>query len=189
MAFLIERDLSLALSDRKNLARYRRAFVMAMWAVPAFAQVPPDAGRILQETSPQPERTPAVTLPPIKAPAAPQRTAPAAGGDVRVQVTRFEFTGNSVLSTETLREAVAPWAGRSLNFGELMQAVDAVEARYRQAGYFLAQGYLPPQKIRDGAIEIAISEGRLGETRLEGESRVSPDVLYAYLDRLPENEA
>src|SRR5665647_1144318 len=70
-----------------------------------------------------------------------------------------------------------------------MQAVDAVEARYKQAGYFLAQGYLPPQNIHDGAIEIAISEGRLGETRLEGESRVSPDVLYAYLDRLPKNEA
>ena len=162
---------------------------MAMWAVPAFAQVPPDAGRILQETRPQPERPPTVTLPPIQVPAPPQRAVPAAGDEVRVQVTRFDFTGNNALPTETLREAVAPWAGRSLNFGELIQAVDAVEARYKQAGYFLAQGYLPPQKIHDGAIEIAISEGRLGETRLEGESRVSPDVLYAYLDRLPKNEA
>lgn len=172
-----------------NLTRFLGVFATAVWAIPAFAQVLPDAGRILQETRPQPERTPPVTLPPIKSPAPPQRAAPAAGDEVRVQVTRFEFTGNSALPTETLREAVAPWARRSLNFGELMQAVDAVEARYRQAGYFLAQGYLPPQNIHDGAVEIAISEGRLGETRLEGESRVSPDVLYAYLDRLPKNEA
>ena len=56
-------------------------------------------------------------------------------------------------------------------------------------GYFLAQAYLPPQKIRDGTIEIAISEGLLGETRLEGESRTASDVLYAYLDKLPKGEA
>lgn len=111
-----------------------------MWALPAFGQVPPDAGRILQETRPQPERTPPGTLPPIRGPAPPHHAVPAAGDDIRVQVTRFEFTGNSALSTEALREAVAPWAGRSLNFGDLMQAVDAVEARYKQAGYFLAQG-------------------------------------------------
>ena len=163
--------------------------MMAMWAMLAIGQVPPDAGRILRETPPQPERVPAATLPPMLAPAPPHKAQPVAGGDARVQVTRFDFTGNSALSSETLRQAIAPWAGRSLNFGELMEAVEAVEARYKQAGYFLAQGYLPPQKIRDGAIEIVISEGRLGEIRLEGESRVSPDVLYAYLDRLPRNEA
>jgi len=88
-----------------------------------------------------------------------------------------------------LEAAVAGWAGRSLNFGELIQAVEAVEARYKQAGYFLAQAYLPPQRIRDGAIEIAITEGRLAETRLEGESRVAPDVLFRYLDRLPKDQA
>ena len=163
--------------------------MMAMWAMLAIGQVPPDAGRILRETPPQPERVPAATLPPMLAPAPPHKAQPVAGGDARVQVTRFDFTGNSALSSETLRQAIAPWAGRSLNFGELMEAVEADEARYKQAGYFLAQGYLPPQKIRDGAIEIVISEGRLGEIRLEGESRVSPDVLYAYLDRLPRNEA
>ena len=106
-----------------------------------------------------------------------------------VQVTQFEFTGNKALSSEILRAAVASWAGRSLSFGDLIQAVEAVEARYKEAGYFLAQGYLPPQKIKDGAIEIAISEGRMGEVRLEGESRVAPDVIYGYLDRLAKDEA
>lgn len=157
-------------------------------SVLAQAPPPPDAGRILQETRP-PERPPAVTVPPIQAPAQPRAPVPAVSGDVRVQVTHFEFTGNRALSAEVLSAAVAPWAGRSLNFGELIQAVEAIEARYKEAGYFLAQGYLPPQKIKDGAIEIAISEGRMGEARLEGESRVAADVLYRYLDRLPKGEA
>lgn len=161
---------------------------IALAPVFVLAQTPPDAGRILQETRPAPDR-PAVTVPPILAPSQPRAPVPAVGADVRVQVTHFDFTGNGALSTETLRAAVAAWAGRALSFGDLIQAVEAIEARYKQAGYFLAQGYLPPQKIKDGAIEIAISEGRLGEARLEGESRIAPDVLFGYLDRLPKGEA
>lgn len=164
------------------------AIFAALAAASAYAQVPPDAGRILQEIRPLPERAP-VIVPPILAPAQSRPAKPAVSGEVRVQVTHFEFTGNRALSADTLGAAVAPWAGRALNFGELIQAVEAVEARYKEAGYFLAQGYLPPQKIKDGAIEIAISEGRLGETRLEGESRVASDVVFGYLDRLPEDEA
>ena len=160
-----------------------------IWAISAAAQVPPDAGRLLQETRPFERAPPAPVVPPIEAPARTQPTAPATVDDARVKVTHFTFTGNEALSTQTLEVAVAAWAGRSLNFGELIQAVEAVEARYKEAGYFLAQTYLPPQKIRDGAIEIAITEGRLAETRLEGESRVSPDVLYRYLDRLPKEQA
>ena len=158
-------------------------------AAPVLAQTIPDSGRILQETRPVPERAPAVPVPPIQAPAQPRAPVPAVGSDVRVQVTHFEFTGNGALSTETLRAAVASWAGRSLSFGDLIQVVEAVETRYKQAGYFLAQGYLPPQKIKDGAIEIAISEGRMGEARLEGESRIAADILFGYLDRLPKGEA
>ncbi len=161
---------------------------MVIGIVPAFAQTPPDAGRILQETRPA-ERPPAVTVPPIEAPALPRKPVPAEAGDVRVNITHFTFTGNSALATAILEAAVAGWAGKLLNFGELIQAVEAIEARYKAAGHFLAQAYLPPQKIRDGAIEIAITEGRLAETRLEGESRIASDVLYRYLDRLPKGEA
>lgn len=162
--------------------------VLALAALPVLAQTPPDAGRILQETRPALEAAPAGTAPPIQAPSRPP-AAPAASGDVRVQVSQFAFAGNSALSTEALNSTVAGWAGWALTFGDLIQAVEAVEARYRAAGYFLAQAYLPPQKIRDGVIEIGISEGRLGEVRLEGESGITPEVLYGYLDRLPRDEA
>lgn len=157
---------------------------MAMAGLPAVAQTPPvDAGRVLQETRPPLEQAPAVSVPPVEAPARPR--APAAAGDVRVQVTGFAFTGNKAFSSTELDAALTAWKGRSLTFGDLIEAVEAVEARYRVSGYFLAQAYLPPQKIKDGIIEIAVSEGRLGETRLEGESLIMSGVLYGYLDRLP----
>ena len=163
--------------------------LVAILACPSvLAQTRPDAGQILQESRPQ-IAPPPVTIAPIHAPVQPRPALPKVGDDVRVAVTQFDFIGNSVLSTAALRAAVARWAGRSLSFGDLVEAVEAIEARYKEAGYFLAQAYLPPQKIKDGAIEIAISEGLLGAVRLEGESRVSPDVLYGYLDRLPQGKA
>lgn len=165
----------------------------ALGPVSVLAQAPPDAGRILQETQQlsQPKLPGPTPLPPIQAPA-PSRPTPAAAapsGDVKVNVTHFSFTGNDALSTEILQAAVAQWSQRAISFGELMQAVEAIEARYKEAGYFLAQAYLPPQKIKDGAIEIVVAEGTLGETRLEGESRVDAEVVFKYLDRLPKGRA
>lgn len=161
-------------------------------ATPVLAEVTPDAGRVLQETQQlsQPKPPASSALPPIQAPA-PVRppSAAARADDVRVKVTHFTFTGNDALSAEILQAALAQWAQRSLNFGELMQAVEAIEARYKEAGYFLVQAYLPPQKIRDGAIEISVAEGKLGEARLEGESLVNPDVVFKYLDRIPKGQA
>lgn len=172
------------------LAAWHNALLLPLiFPSSALSDTPPDAGRILQETRPQQDRPPAAVIPPIKAPFPERLPIPAVKGEVRVQVTHFTFTGNSALSEDTLKSAVAEWAGRSLNFGQLIQVVEQIEARYRADGYFLAQAYLPPQNIRDGAIEIAITEGRLGETRLEGESRVAPEVVYGYLDRIPKGQA
>jgi hemolysin activation/secretion protein len=167
------------------------AVCIALLALPvsvAVAQVtPPDAGQILRETRPPAPAAPLPEKPPITVPVQPrpgvQAPAPAAG-DVRVKVTHFTFVGNSAIASAQLRAAVAEWENRSLNFGELMQAVEKVEALYKAAGFMLAQGYLPPQKIQDGAVEIAIAEGKPGEVKLEGESRVSPDVVFAYFETL-----
>ena len=155
----------------------------------AFAQTLPNAGSILQDARQQGDRPPPSNTAPIEVPPRDKPAQAAQAGDVRVQVTGFHFVGNHKLTTAMLEAIVAQWSGRSLSYGELIQVVEAVEARYKEAGYFLAQAYLPPQKIHDGVIEIAVTETQLAKTRLEGESRVRPEVLYRYLDRIPKGEA
>jgi hemolysin activation/secretion protein len=108
---------------------------------------------------------------------------------VRVTISHFTFTGNVTFSQEVLHAAIADAENKPLNFGELMAVVDKVEAVYKKAGFFLAQAYLPPQKIKDGTIEISVSEGLIGQSRLEGESRIKPEVVFAYLDQLPKGAA
>ena len=163
------------------------ACTIGLYSLEAGAQNVPDAGRILQETRPSPAFPPSTGSSILNR--VPQlSTPPVAVNDVRVQVDRFEFTGNSALSSAELAKALTQFSGKRLDFGELTQAVEVVEARYKLAGFFLAQVYLPPQKIHDGVVEVSINEGRLGEARLEGESRVAPDVVFAYLDKLPKNQ-
>lgn len=160
--------------------------LLSLIPLAAAAQVPPtNAGRELQEAQkPLQQRPEAPALPTIQAPTPAPSPAPA-GGDARVTVTHFLFSGNTVFKTEELQEHLEEFTNRPLSFGELMQVVEKIEAYYHAAGYFLTQAYLPPQQIRDGSIEIALTEGRLGQVRIEGESRVDPDVIYGYLERLP----
>lgn len=163
--------------------------LVAVFSVFAAAPVTPtDAGRVLQDNKPAPV-APSALPAPIQAPQTPKPVLPeGAGQDIRVKATSFTFSGNTVISSEQLQTAVASFAGRELNFGELLQVTDHIEALYHEAGYFLAQAVLPPQQIRSGIIAIAITEGKLGNVRLEGESRISPDVVYRYLDRLPKGQ-
>ncbi len=124
-------------------------------------------------------------MPPIKAPQRDDKPdASTTDNSTRVKVSQFDFVGNTVLSTESLRQALAPWSQRELTYGELIEAVEAVEAAYKAAGYFLAQANLPPQQIKDGIIQITVGEGTLHQVRLEGESNIDADTLYAYTDRL-----
>jgi hemolysin activation/secretion protein len=150
----------------------------------------PDAGQILRDTKP------AKPLLPIRQPDQnfiPEQEKPTASpspsDDVRVTISHFSFSGNTALSEKALHAVVADAENKPLNFGELMAVVDKVEAVYKKAGFFLAQAYLPPQKIKDGTIEINVSEGIIGQSRLEGESRIKPEVVYAYLDKLPKGTA
>jgi hemolysin activation/secretion protein len=124
-------------------------------------------------------------MPPINVPQRDEKPdSSATDNTTRVKVSQFDFVGNTVLSTETLRQALAPWSQRELNYGELIEAVEAVEAAYKAAGYFLAQANLPPQQIKDGVIQITVGEGTLHQVRLEGESNIGSDTLYTFTDQL-----
>lgn len=173
-----------------SLRHLMLASIISLSLPTAAIAAAPDAGQILRDTKP------AAPLPPSRQPQeniVPETAKPVAqpspSDDVRVTISHFTFTGNVTFSQEVLHAAVADAENKPLNFGELMAVVDKVEAVYKKAGFFLAQAYLPPQKIKDGTIEISVSEGLIGQSRLEGESRIKPEVVFAYLDQLPKGAA
>lgn len=138
----------------------------------AFAQVQPDAGALIRQTE--------QSLKPAQAPSGQLNRASIAvpqtkAGEATLQVSRFEFAGNNVLSSDALTRAVAPFLNRPLNFAQLQQAADAVVTTYREAGWSV-RAYLPKQEINQGIVNIQVVEAVFGKVILPS---VMPDRVPA----------
>jgi hemolysin activation/secretion protein len=131
----------------------------------AIAQQRPDAGQVLEQTR-QPLRLPPPSEPVLPKPPEPKQALPASP-QLRVKIEQFNFTGNTLYSQEQLQPLVQEFLGKELDFTGLNEAATKVRAYYRSRGYFLAQAYLPRQVIREGRVEIAIIEGRIGDVELD----------------------
>jgi len=152
------------------MVRFFALALLALSSVLAFAQTPPtsvapDAGSILRETR-EPFRLPPPS--PNLLPKLPEPK-PALGNQpkLRVKVSAFTFSGNTLIPEEELQAKVQEFIGKELNFEGLNDAATEVRAYFRGRGYFLAQAYLPEQTIRNGVVEIAIIEGRWGVIELD----------------------
>lgn len=151
------------------------------------AQAPPGPGLLDQTIDPQrrpgaPDMTP---RPPadIDVPGRPARPPKGAEGP-KVFVRKFQITGNSVISTPTLESLVRSEEGQELTLEQLRATAARVTDYYAARGYILARAYLPPQDVREGVIEIAILEGKIGEIEVTGNERYDSDVILRALTRV-----
>ncbi len=86
----------------------------------------------------------------------------------RFAITRFEVTGNTLLSAQAVEQAVAPYAGAERNFGHVQMALEALEAAYHRLGFNVVQVALPEQELNQGVVKLQVVETRLGKVRVEG---------------------
>jgi len=83
--------------------------------------------------------------------------------DERFNITRFQIEGNTLLSAEELQRAVAPLIGPGRVYGDVQQALEALEAAYRKAGYSAVQVNVPEQELTSGVVIINVSESVVGQ--------------------------
>jgi hemolysin activation/secretion protein len=95
----------------------------------------------------------------------------------KVLVKAYEITGTSVITAADLEPIVAPYLGREIDLAELENLAKVVTATLRDKGYSLARAYIPAQEIRDGLIEIAVLEGRVGEIIVKGNKNYSSEFI------------
>ncbi len=153
-------------------------------SAPQVAQLRPDAGQILEQ---QRDRVPPPARPDREVMPREEQPRPAMRGSASLKVTvkQFHISGNRIYSEAELQPALKDSIGKELDFEGLTEAANSVRAFYRANGYFLAQAYLPAQQIKDGVVEIAILEGRLGTVELKPDpaSRLRPDFARGILDQ------
>jgi hemolysin activation/secretion protein len=151
------------------------------------AQQPPGAGSILEQLRPRepiPLRPPdAPVLPPVE----PSKPGVEPTPKASITIKGFRFSGNTVFSSEQLREQVRQYTDTTIDLSGLYEAADRVQRFYRERGYFLALAYVPQQQVRDGVVEIALLEGRLGSVILQSEANMrlrdtfARRILHAHL--------
>ena len=86
-------------------------------------------------------------------------------GGLTVVVTEFKFTGNTLLSSDQLSRAVAPFLNKELTFSQLKQSAEAVADAYRDLGW-IVRAYLPKQEIGNGVVTIQVVEAVFGKAIL-----------------------
>ncbi len=136
-------------------------FLLGVMAGTAAAAPYPDSGRLYREFKddsffePAPRRQEVV--PEVKPPEPPLDQ-----GET-VFVSGFEVHGNTRLEEERIQAILSLHQGRELDALELHQVAEELASAYRDAGYFAARVYLPPQAITHGVVQLYVYEGFLEE--------------------------
>ncbi len=167
-------------SFKSVLGVFATGTLLAGAGQPAFSQTLPDAGRLLEDSRKDGTRLPPRrdALPGFTEPVKPALKAPAS---LQVRVSGFRISGLTAIPEEEIKAVLVPFTGKVLGLAQLEAAADAVTRLYRSRGFFLARAYLPQQDIRDGIVEIAVLEGRLGQVRVK--TAGSARLLQAVAER------
>src|SRR5690349_12945047 len=164
-------------SSIQHAARLSLMGALATASCASLAQQRPDAGQVLEQSR-EPLRIPPPAEPVLPRPPEPKPALPVSP-QLRVLVKQFVFSGNTIYSSEQLREVTKQYVGKELNFEGLNDAATDVRAYYRSRGYFLAQAYLPQQAIKNGVVQIGVIEGRIGQVEVDSKPglRISDKLL------------
>ena len=144
-----------------------------------FAQQLPSAGSQIQQIPPVPTSqkvAPAIRIESGTAPATPASDA------VKITVNSLQVTGAHVYPEAELLALTGFKPGSELSLGDLRGMALKITERYRNAGYFVAQAYLPAQEIKDGAVTIAVIEGQYGQVAVRNQSNLADDLIHSQLD-------
>ena len=143
-----------------------------------FAQQLPSAGSQIQQIPPTPipqKTAPVIRIEPSSAPAT------EASDAVKITVNRLQVTGSRVYPESELLSLTGFTPGSELSLGELRAMALKITERYRNAGYFVAQAYLPAQEIKDGVVTIAVIEGQYGQVAVRNQSTLSDGLIQSQL--------
>jgi len=158
--------------------------LLTLFSGVAVAQFP-SGGSQLQQIPPSPvlqKEEPEIWIEKDQAPVVPE------ADSTKIQVNSLHLTGHSLYSEAELLDRTGFTAGQEFSLGELQQMAARITDYYHERGYFVAQAYLPAQEIHEGAVTIAVIEGRYGDISLRNQSNLSDRQAHGALRGLHSGE-
>jgi hemolysin activation/secretion protein len=103
----------------------------------------------------------------------------------------LRLNGAQALPAEELKAITQPYIGRDVALADLEALAQAITAKYRERGYFLATAVVPVQTVQGGIVEISVIEGRLGkvDVLVAPEAPISEARVRGFLSALQPGQA
>tara|TARA_R110002096_G_scaffold147671_21_gene307794 strand:- start:13661 stop:15418 length:1758 start_codon:yes stop_codon:yes gene_type:complete len=86
---------------------------------------------------------------------------------------------------ENLVEALSGFLGQPLTLNLLADVNRTINRVYREDDRPVVDAYLPEQDVSSGVVQLVVTEGLLGEVRVEGAERSDPDYLIRQIKTEP----
>lgn len=109
--------------------------------------------------------------------------------DERFDIARFAVEGNTLLAQSQVDEAVAPFSGRGRVYGDIQQALEALENAYRSAGYTAVQVSVPEQELTGAVVRLQVVETVVGKVAVNDNRHFSEQNIRASIPHLVEGRA
>ncbi|MGF1493655.1 MAG: ShlB/FhaC/HecB family hemolysin secretion/activation protein, partial [Microcoleaceae cyanobacterium] len=137
---------------------------------------------------PQPPPEPPLQVPPDiePEPPEPEPEIPDTETPDTINVTQFQFEGNTAFTDEELAAVVEESIGelpQEITFAELLQAESAITKFYVDEGYVNSGAILPAgQNLSEGTVTFEIIEGGLEEIVVTGTGRLNPGYVRGRIE-------
>lgn len=159
--------------------------------VPVFAQnLPSNVEQALRETQSEisrqriPQPLPEQKEVDLWLPSDKSRTKVDGTDKTAIDATKVRVVGSTWLSAEQIRHFFSPLQGDGATLDTIRQVADKIEAKYREAGYFLARVLVPLQQDARGGLEMRVVEGYISDILIEGVNQELRDTLQPQLQQL-----
>lgn len=117
----------------------------------------------------------------------PERSAvPKAVDEIEFEVKRIGVEGATRFPQAEVDAFFAPLVGRRIVLEDLREAAAKLEARYREAGYFLTRVFVPPQQVKGGILTVRVVEGYVSAVYVEAPDEATRRHLVKMLQPITE---
>ena len=86
----------------------------------------------------------------------------------KIFIKKINVKGVTLLLEREINEIILSFENKELTLRQMQEVADRITDAYRQKGYVTSRAYLPPQKIKEGVLEIKVIEGATGEIEIKG---------------------
>ncbi len=99
------------------------------------------------------------------------------GAGLKFEIRSYRVEGNTLLPLADVEKLLRAYTGKSRDFGDVQQALEALQALYAERGYAGIRITLPEQELERGDVTFQVIEPRIARVLVEGNEHFSADSV------------